>query len=358
MVGLAEVRNHFLSILQTLAVTRCVFVTCGHVGLDTLGGITRRVFETSPFGRTRTERRRHTRVGSFEVEKTSLDVSVGSVHVSEGRVYGLHSSSCFCRTLDFSLGKNVVLCIFAEKREGRKTFQLIFRKILDVNQSRTNGLGHLVFRRRTVRSRRRQWGAQNENHFQEKHNQRKSMSERTLLIHFETCKEKTGEPDTTVEFLSLGQKRFLKKSDVFLSFLYFLTKYFLRGQFHLTTRFTELRAKQKTLSWIFLPRDENISWLWRHGLILIAVVFSVRVDVFVLIWSLVPRAWTKWTEAVTGPGVFKPARESRRRGPAVTLHTVHWCAVWQPGWVGREGSTFLVVVSFLAEGNVATIWWI
>ena len=161
MIGLAEERNHFLSILQTLAVTRCVFVACGHVGLDTLGRIARRVFETSPFGRTRTERRRHTRVGSFEVEQTSLDVCVGSVHVSEGRVYGLHSSSCFRRTLDFSLGKNVVLCIFAEKREGRKTFQLIFRKILDVNQSRTNGLGHLVFRRRTVRSRRRDWCSTN-----------------------------------------------------------------------------------------------------------------------------------------------------------------------------------------------------
>ena len=161
MVGLAEVRNHFLSILQTLAVTRCVFVACGHVGLDTLGGIARRVFETSPFGRTRTVRRRHTRVGFYEVEKTSLDVSVGSVHVSEGRVYGLHSSSCFRRTLDFPLGKNVVLCIFAEKREGRKTSQLIFRKILDVDQSRTNGLGHLVFRRRTVRSRRRDWRSTN-----------------------------------------------------------------------------------------------------------------------------------------------------------------------------------------------------
>ena len=122
MVGLAEVRNYFLSILQTLAITRCVFVACGHVGLDTLGGIARRVFETSPFGRTRTERRRHTRIWSFEVEKTSLDVSVGSVHVSEGRVNGLHSSSCFRRTLDFSLGKNVVLCIFTEKREGGRLF--------------------------------------------------------------------------------------------------------------------------------------------------------------------------------------------------------------------------------------------
>ena len=189
MVGLAEVRNHFLSILQTLAITRCVFVACGHVGLDTLGRIARRVFETSPFGRTRTERRRHTRVGSFEVEKTSLDVSDGSVHVSEGRVYGLHSSSCFRRTLDFSLGKNIVLCIFTEKREGWKTFQLIIRKILDVDQSRTNGLGHLVFRRRTVRSRRREWSSQNENHFHEKHNQGQDMSDEMLLIH---CKTKGG----------------------------------------------------------------------------------------------------------------------------------------------------------------------